>query len=174
MELEVVQNENMDFLWEDVPAVGPVNSLEKAENVINKIILKQETINEIEERAKKAIARVKDWEKEAKASISKDMHLDLEALRPWAVSETADRRVRFVDTIAGKVSFRLVKGKTTGQNLKATIEWYQKNYPEMLYEEVVFKLNVDAAKKFYEEHEEKAPTIDFEDPHDKMYVEAPK
>ncbi len=173
-EVEVNDTTDLGFLYDDMADVATVDSLEVAENVVNRVLIKQETISEIEARAKAAIERIKLWEKEAKRSIEKEKHADLEALRPWAVRQLVDRRVRFVDTIAGKVSFRQVKGKTTGQNLKATIEWYKENWPEYLYEEKVLKLNTEKARELFFEHGEKAPTIEFEAAYDRMYVEPPK
>jgi hypothetical protein len=172
MELEIV-NDDLDMLYGDMQ-VDKVDSMEVAENVVHRVLLKQELVNEVEERAKQAIARIKEWEKGAKDSIQKEIHLDMEALRPWANAQLSDRRVRFVDTIAGKISFRKVKGATKGQNLKDTIAWYKENWPEYLYEETVLKLNVEKAKELWREHGEKAPTIDFGEEGDRMYVEGTK
>lgn len=162
--------DDVDVFYGDQVITAPITEMEQAEVTIHKIVAIQSAVAEAEARAKALKAKVDAWLDEVKHDADGETNLLMSGLLPWARLQLQDRKTRSVKTIAGAVGFKTVQGKTSDSDKDATIKWYMDNWPDFVRAETVYKLDTKAAKAFFFESGEKAPTIDFESPHDKAFV----
>ncbi|RKX92017.1 MAG: hypothetical protein DRZ90_14310 [Spirochaetes bacterium] len=172
IEIEDQWNENdmEDVFYGGEMIQAPASSLEEADNLTHNIIMAQKRITAAEEYAKKMKAKVDEWLEKTVDDDQVQINTLMAMLVPWARIEILDRRKKSIDLMDGTVGFRRKQGKTVDEDKEATIEWYKKHWPLYVKESTVFKLDVKAAKEFYREKGEKAPTIEFQEPSDVPYV----
>ncbi len=173
-DIEVIDPDMIDAIYGDEITEAPVSDMEAAEVAVHRILAIQERAVAAEEHAKAMKAKVDAWLAEQKRDVEGDINRAMVSLLPWVRLELQDRRKRSVDLVSGTVGFKRVQGKSIDSDKNATIEWYRENWPDYVRAETVYKLDTKNAKEFYRETGECAPTIEFEEPYDKPYVEMPK
>lgn len=170
MTIDIVDPDKEDVFYGGELVEAPPTDIEQADNVMHKIITAQRRINAAEAYAKKAKDKVDKWLAGQVDEDSAYINGQMAMLVPWARLEILDRKKKSIDLMEGTIGFRTKQGATTDNDKPETLQWYQKNKPEFVREETVFKLDVKAAKEFYREKGEKAPTIEFAEPSDMPFV----
>lgn len=151
-----------------------VKDIETAGNVVASVVMAEGRMA----AAKAEAARLKKKIDDRLAEILEDderlVNIKMALIRPWAQTELLSMRTKTIKTFSGNIKFATVKGKTIDSNKQETVEWYQENYPEHVRKTVTYALDATKAKEFFRASGEKAPTVEFEEPSDRMYVEEAK
>lgn len=151
-----------------------VKDIETAGNVVAVIVMAEQRM----EAAKAEAKRLKEKIDARLAEILEDderlVNIKAALIKPWAETEILSMRTKTIKTFSGNIKFKTVKGKTINNDNTKTVQWYEENYPEMVRTTITKALDATKAKEFFRASGEKAPTVEFEDSSDRMYIEEAK
>jgi hypothetical protein len=143
-----------------------IDSEDKASWAVNKILSYEETRARIKAQADRMLADIDRREASFRERFEPE-------LARWA-EERMPKHRRFVDTLAGRIGFRLVKGGPRIVDREAATEWAKEHLPGAVFSEMVLKLDARRVKEHVEKHGELPPGVDFTPDEDRLYVKAPR
>jgi hypothetical protein len=151
---------------EEQPDYFLIDSEDRAAWAVDKILSYEETRQRIKAQADRMMADLDKREASFRQRFEPE-------LARWAEERMPEHR-RYVDTLAGRIGFRLAKGGPRITDREAATEWAKAYLPAAVSSEMVLKLDARIIKEHVEKHGELPPGVDFVPDEDRLYVKAPR
>ena len=143
-----------------------IDSEERASWAVDKILGYEETRQRIKAQADRMLADLDLREASFRERFEPE-------LARWA-EERMPKHRRFVDTLAGRVGFRLVKGGPRIVDKAAALTWAKEYLPAAVTVDVRESVTADLVKQHTEKTGELPPGVDYVPDEDRLYVKAPR